>query len=216
MTAAVLTRTPEIKAKDMEVFPLGIEKYIMNLAEFKCSYLKVTMVVLGRGESLCIDVIDVDSGDADNDDDDVKMGAKGEPSSPTHAVVLSDVPGTASTVDKATSKRILNYLNNIDETMGQLAGLIAKFCDARRPRDRKRSVHPPSDTEGDLNLHAQDELNDDEDLTPLTEQSSANKNVIDTTPLFDRLGDEAEANNLKSDEEWACDKKEEMFLITAT
>jgi len=76
----------------------------------------------------------------------VKICAKGEPSSPTHAVVLSDVPGTASTVDKATSKRILNYLNNIDETMGQLAGLIAKFCDARRPRDRKRSVHPPSDT----------------------------------------------------------------------
>lgn len=28
-----------------------------------------TMVVLGRGESLCTDVIDVDNGDADNDDD---------------------------------------------------------------------------------------------------------------------------------------------------
>ena len=27
------------------------------------------MVVLGRGESLCTDVIDVDNGDADNDDD---------------------------------------------------------------------------------------------------------------------------------------------------
>lgn len=30
------------------------------------------MVVLGRGESLCTDVIGVDSGDADNDDDDGK------------------------------------------------------------------------------------------------------------------------------------------------
>jgi len=30
------------------------------------------MVVLGRRESLCTDVIDVDSGDADNDDDDGK------------------------------------------------------------------------------------------------------------------------------------------------
>lgn len=29
-------------------------------------------MVLGRGESLCTDVIDVDSGDADNDDDDGK------------------------------------------------------------------------------------------------------------------------------------------------
>ena len=122
------------------------------------------------------------------------MGAKGESSSPTHAVVLGDVPGTASTVDMATN----------DQTMGQTAGLTAKFCDARRPRGRERSADPPSDTgesesdfgtfnltaqnyerargnslsEDDLNLHAQDELNDDEDLKPLTEQSSANKNVI--------------------------------------
>lgn len=31
-----------------------------------------TMVLLGRGESLCTDVIDVDNGDADNDDGDGK------------------------------------------------------------------------------------------------------------------------------------------------
>ena len=88
------------------------------------------------------------------------MGAKGEPSLPIHAVVLSEVPGTASTEDRATKKRILNYLNNIDETMGQLANLTTKFCDARRPRGGKRSADPPSDTGesesdfGTLNLTA--------------------------------------------------------------
>ena len=54
----------------------------------------------------------------------VKMGGKDESSSPTHAVVLTDVPGTASTVDMATNKHILNSLNNSDQTMGQTAGLI--------------------------------------------------------------------------------------------
>lgn len=68
------------------------------------------------------------------------MGAKGEPSSPTHAVVLTDVPGTAFTVDMATNKRILNSLKNSNQTMGQTAGLRAKFCDAHRPRDTGESI----------------------------------------------------------------------------
>ena len=55
------------------------------------------------------------------------MSAEGE-SSPNHvAVVLTDAPGTASTVDMDTNKHILNSLNNIDQTMGQMAGLIATF-----------------------------------------------------------------------------------------
>jgi len=41
------------------------------------------------------------------------------------------------------------------------------------------------------------------------------RNFFDIS-LCSFLSDEAEANNLKSHEEWACDKKEEMFLITAT
>ena len=55
------------------------------------------------------------------------MRAEGE-SSPNHvAVVLTDAPGTASTLDMDTNKHILNSLNNIDQTMGQMAGLIARF-----------------------------------------------------------------------------------------
>ena len=55
------------------------------------------------------------------------MSAEGD-SSPNHvAVFLTDSPGTASTVDMDTNKHILNSLNNIDQTMGQMAGLIATF-----------------------------------------------------------------------------------------
>ena len=42
--------------------------------------------------------------------------------------VPTDAPVTASTVDMDTNKHILNSLNNIDQTMGQMVGLIAKFC----------------------------------------------------------------------------------------
>ena len=66
------------------------------------------------------------------------MSAEGE-LSPNHAVVPTDAPGTASTVDMDTNKHILNSLNNIDQTMGQMAGLIAKFCKDGRPSGRKRS-----------------------------------------------------------------------------
>ena len=127
------------------------------------------------------------------------MSAEGE-SSPKHAAVPTDAPGTASTVDMATHKHILNTLNNIDQTMGQIAGLIAKLCEDRRPSGRKRSkrsADPPSDadesesrhehhtrrsnskrarennpSDDSLSLHAQDDL-DDEDLKLLTERSSA-------------------------------------------
>ena len=129
----------------------------------------------------------------------LKISAEGE-SSPNHAVVPTDAPGTASTVDMDTNKHILNSLNNIDQTMGQMAGFIAKFCDDRRPSGRrrsKRSADPPSDTDesesehehhprrsnskrarentasdDDLSLHAQDDL-DHKDLKLLTEQSLA-------------------------------------------
>ena len=73
------------------------------------------------------------------------MSAEGE-SSPKHAVVPTDAPGTASTVDTDTNKHILNSLNNNDQTMGQMAGLIAKFCEDGRPSGRKRlkrSADPP-------------------------------------------------------------------------
>ena len=59
---------------------------------------------------------------------------------PMHAVVLTDVPGFASTVNMATNKSILNSLNKIDQTMGQMEGLVAKLCGGRRPRGRKGSV----------------------------------------------------------------------------
>ena len=75
----------------------------------------------------------------------LKMSAEGE-SSTNHAVVPTDAPGTASTVDMDTNKHILTSLNNIDQTMGQMAGLIAKFCEDRRPSGRKgskRSADPP-------------------------------------------------------------------------
>ena len=116
-------------------------------------------------------------------------------------------PGTASTVDMDTNKHILTSLNNIDQTMGQMAGLIAKFCEDRRPSGRKgskRSADPPSDTDesesehehhprrsnskrardntpsdDDLSLHAQDDL-DDDDLKLLTEQSSATGQARET------------------------------------
>ena len=134
------------------------------------------------------------------------MSAEGE-SSPKHAVVPTDAPGTASTVDTDTNKHILNSLNNNDQTMGQMAGLIAKFCEDGRPSGRKRSKRssdPPPDTDGsesehehhprrsnskrarentpsdeDFSLHAQDDL-DDEDLKLLTEQSSATRQARET------------------------------------
>ena len=88
-------------------------------------------------------------------------------------------------------------LNNIDQTMGQMAGLIARICEDRRPSGRKRSkrsADPSSDTDesesehhprrsiskrarentpqdDDVSLHAQDDL--DEDLKLFAEQSSA-------------------------------------------
>ena len=92
--------------------------------------------------------------------------------------------------------------------MGQMAGLIAKFCEDCRPSGRKgskRSADPPSDTDesesenehhprrsnskrarentpsdADLSLHAQDDL-DDEDLKLLTEQSSATSQALETS-----------------------------------
>ena len=131
------------------------------------------------------------------------MSAEGE-SSPNHAVVPTDAPGTAFAVDMATNKHILNSLNNIDQTMCQMAGLTAKHCEDRRSSGRKRSADPPSDTdesesehehqprrsnskrarentpsEDDLSFHAQDDL-DDEDLKLLTEQSSATGQARET------------------------------------
>ena len=66
------------------------------------------------------------------------MSAEGE-SSPNNAVVPTEAPGTASAVDMATNKHILNSLNNNDQTMGQTAGLTAKFCKDCEPSGRKRS-----------------------------------------------------------------------------
>ena len=135
------------------------------------------------------------------------MSAEGE-SSPNHvAVFVTDSPGTASTVDMDTNKHILNSLNNIDQTMGQMAGLIATFCDDRGPSGRKRSkrsAYPLSDTDESesehehhlrrsnckwarentpsddhLSLHVQDDL-DDEDLKLLTKQSSATGQARET------------------------------------
>ena len=63
------------------------------------------------------------------------MSAEGS-SSTAHAVVPTDAPGTASEVEAAMKKHNLNSLNNIDQTMGLIAGLIAKFCEDRRPRGR--------------------------------------------------------------------------------
>lgn len=117
------------------------------------------------------------------------MSAEGESSS-THAVVSTDTPGTASTVDNSTNNHSLNSFNNIDQSMGQMVGLIAKFCEARRPGGRKRSIDPSSDTaesesylkgrhsntkrareispsDDDLSPHAQDDVNDDENVKPL-------------------------------------------------
>ena len=127
------------------------------------------------------------------------MSAEGELSA-NHAVLPTDAPGTASTANMDTNKHILNSLNKIDQTMGQMAGLITKFCEDGRPSGRKRSkrlADPPSNTDesesehdhhprrskskrarentpsdDDLSLHAQDDL-DDDDLKLLTEQSSA-------------------------------------------
>ena len=75
------------------------------------------------------------------------MSAKGE-SSPNHAVVPTDAPGTAS-----TNKHISNSLNHIDQTMDQMAGLRATFCEDRRPSRRKRSADPPSDTDKSESEH---------------------------------------------------------------
>jgi len=95
--------------------------------------------------------------------------------------------------------------------MGQMVGLIAKFCKDGRPSSRKRlkrSADPPSDTDesesghehhphrsnskrarentpsdNDLSLHAQDDLHD-EDLKLLTEQPSATGQAWET-PVLD-------------------------------
>lgn len=137
------------------------------------------------------------------------MSAGGE-SSPNHAVVPTDAPGTALAVDMNTNHHTLNSLNNIDRTMDQMAGLIAKFCEDDRPSGRKRSkrsADPSSDTDesksehqhhpqrsnskrarentpsdDDLSLHAQDDF-DDEDLKLLTEQSSATGQARETPVL---------------------------------
>ena len=53
--------------------------------------------------------------------------------SPTPVVVPTDALGTASTEDMATNKHTLNSFNGIDQTMGQMVGRIAKFCEARMP-----------------------------------------------------------------------------------
>ena len=85
----------------------------------------------------------------------LEMSAEGE-SFPNHAVVPTDGTRTAYTVDMDTNKHILNSLNNIDQTMGQMAGLIATFCDDRRPSGRKRSkrsADPPSDTDESESEH---------------------------------------------------------------
>ena len=59
------------------------------------------------------------------------MSAEGE-SSPNHAVVPTEA------LDMATNKHILNSLKNNDQTMGQMAGLTAKFCEDREPSGWKR------------------------------------------------------------------------------
>ena len=74
------------------------------------------------------------------------MSAEGE-WSPNHVVVPTDTPGTASAVDMATNKHILNSLNNIDQTIGQVADLIATFCVDRRPSGRKILADAPSYTD---------------------------------------------------------------------
>ena len=79
----------------------------------------------------------------------LKMSAEGE-SSPNHAVVPTDAPGTASAVDMDTKEHVLKSLNNIDQTMGQMAGLITRICEDRRPSGRKRSkrsADPSPDTD---------------------------------------------------------------------
>lgn len=50
---------------------------------------------------------------------------------PAHAVVPTDAPKTACSINMATNKNTLNSLNNIDKTMGQMVGLIDKFYEDR-------------------------------------------------------------------------------------
>ena len=74
----------------------------------------------------------------------MKRAKKGESSS-NHVVVPTDA---ASAVDMDTNKH--NSLNNIDQTMSQMAGLIARIYEGRRPSGRKRSkrsADPSSDTD---------------------------------------------------------------------
>ena len=80
------------------------------------------------------------------------MSAEGE-SSPNHAVVPTDAPGTASTVDMDTNKHVLNSLNNIDQTMVKMAGLIAKFAGQAAGEGSKRSADPQSDTDESESEH---------------------------------------------------------------
>ena len=80
------------------------------------------------------------------------MSAEGE-SSPNHAVVPTDAPGTASMVDMDTNKHVLNSLNNIDQTMVKMAGLIAKFAGQAAAKGSKRSADPQSDTDESESEH---------------------------------------------------------------
>ncbi|PFX11296.1 hypothetical protein AWC38_SpisGene25070, partial [Stylophora pistillata] len=153
------------------------------------------------------------------------MSAEGE-SSPNHVVNPTNVPGTAFVVDMNANHHILNSLNNIDRTMGQMAGLIAKFCKDDRPSGRKRSkrsADPSSDTDesesqhkhypcrsnskrarentpsdDDLSLHAQDNF-DDEDLKLLTEQSSSTGQARETPVLEAKIVQDI-ANGFEDDD----------------
>ena len=133
------------------------------------------------------------------------MSAEGESSS-KHAVVPTDALGKASMVDMDMNKHILNSLNNIDKTMGQMAGLIARICADRRPsglqsskrwadlsshtdgsesehdnprRSNSKRARENTPSEDDLSLHVKDDL-DNEDLKLLAEQSLATGQARET------------------------------------
>lgn len=64
--------TDIIEVDDSSVGVLTSLVLLCLLSTFPTTLDFKTMVVLGRGESWCTDVIDVDNGDGDNDDDDGK------------------------------------------------------------------------------------------------------------------------------------------------
>ncbi|KAK2559020.1 hypothetical protein P5673_018652 [Acropora cervicornis] len=97
----------------------------------------------------------------------VKMSAEGESPSPTHADVLNDVPGMVCKVDMATYKHILNSLN-----YGPDGRPYSQESDLERRRSNSKRARENSPSDDDLTLHAQNDLNDDEDLKLLTEHSS--------------------------------------------